>query len=161
MKYRKGFTLIELLVVIAIIGILSSVVLASLNMARKKARDAKRVSGLNQLVTAIEMFYLDNGYYPSCSGKTYCSSTYVPNSGWGDWVTLQIVPDYTGIILDPINIQNQYGYVYARGYKPTSAITWASTGDDKHYVIYTKLENTSNANIAVCWDFCGNLLKGQ
>ena len=55
-KRNKGFTLIELLVVIAIIGILSSVVLASLNSARKKSRDARRISDLKQIQLALEMY---------------------------------------------------------------------------------------------------------
>jgi type II secretion system protein G len=61
---KKGFTLIELLVVIAIIGILSSVVLASLNSARQKARDARRVSDIGQLALALEMYYNDYTAYP-------------------------------------------------------------------------------------------------
>ncbi len=61
---NKGFTLIELLVVIAIIGILSSVVLASLNSARRKARDARRISDMGQLQLALEMYYNDNTAYP-------------------------------------------------------------------------------------------------
>jgi general secretion pathway protein G len=61
----RGFTLIELLVVIAIIGILSSVVLASLNDARQKSRDAKRIADVRQMQLAMELFFDSNGSYPT------------------------------------------------------------------------------------------------
>lgn len=57
---RKGFTLIELLVVIAIIGLLSTLAVVSLNSARGKARDAKRVSDVKQLSMIIEMENIDS-----------------------------------------------------------------------------------------------------
>ena len=52
---KGGFTLIELLVVIAIIGILSSVVLTSLNSSRTKARDTQRVSDMKQIQLAMQL----------------------------------------------------------------------------------------------------------
>jgi prepilin-type N-terminal cleavage/methylation domain-containing protein len=54
---QKGFTLIELLVVIAIIGLLSSVILGSLNSARKKGRDARRLSDVKEIQVALELYY--------------------------------------------------------------------------------------------------------
>ena len=53
----RGFTLIELLVVIAIIGILSAVVLASLNTARNKGTDAAVQSDLTTAQTQAEIYY--------------------------------------------------------------------------------------------------------
>jgi prepilin-type N-terminal cleavage/methylation domain-containing protein len=50
----RGFTLIELLVVIAIIGLLASIILASLNTARQKGRDAARVAALKEMANAME-----------------------------------------------------------------------------------------------------------
>jgi len=61
---KKGFTLIELLVVVAIIGMLSSVVLSSLNSARGNARDARRQQDLRQIQTALELYYNVNNAYP-------------------------------------------------------------------------------------------------
>ncbi len=57
-----GFTLIELLVVIAIIGVLSSVVLASLNSARSKGTDGSIKSNLTNSRSQSELFYDSNGY---------------------------------------------------------------------------------------------------
>ena len=70
MHSKKGFTLIELLVVIAIIGVLASTVLASLNGARAKARDARRKSDIRQLKLALEFYFDANNAYPSigCEG---------------------------------------------------------------------------------------------
>jgi prepilin-type N-terminal cleavage/methylation domain-containing protein len=73
LKVRKAFTLVELLVVIAIIGLLSSVAVVSLNGARDKARDTKRLADIKQITTAMTMYYNDNGTLPNptslgCSG---------------------------------------------------------------------------------------------
>lgn len=71
LKEQKGFTLIELLVVVAIIGVLSSVVLASLSDARAQARDARREADMRQIQTALELYYNDKGHYP-CENASYC-----------------------------------------------------------------------------------------
>jgi len=68
-KNRAGFTLIELLVVIAIIGLLSSIVLASLNSAREKARVAQTQANIHSIGQAIEMYYNDNN---TCPYPTHC-----------------------------------------------------------------------------------------
>jgi prepilin-type N-terminal cleavage/methylation domain-containing protein len=64
-RSSKGFTLIELLVVIAIIGLLASIILASLNTARQKGRDARRVADTKEIQLALELYYDANSQYPT------------------------------------------------------------------------------------------------
>ena len=59
----RGFTLIELLVVIAIIGVLASVIIASLGTARDKARDAAIIENMLSLRTTAALYYSENGSY--------------------------------------------------------------------------------------------------
>ncbi|MBL7057719.1 type II secretion system protein [Patescibacteria group bacterium] len=68
MKRQKGFTLIELLVVIAIIGLLSTLAVIALNNARSKSRDARRVSDIKQIQSALELYYNDANGYPPTTG---------------------------------------------------------------------------------------------
>ena len=77
----NGFTLIELLVVIAIIGVLASVVLASLNTARTKSRDARRIADIKQIQLALELYFDSGSAYPA-NGSLYTDDvlkpTYIP-----------------------------------------------------------------------------------
>lgn len=100
-RSTRGFTLIELLVVIAIIGILSSVVLASLNSARKKGRDARRISDMKQIQLALELYYDNNQSYPEGTGA---ASTTLAGLVAGGFISS--VPQ------DPTNIA-PYTYTYA------------------------------------------------
>lgn len=61
----KGFTLIELLIAIAIIALLSGIVLTNFNPARAKSRDAKRISDLSHIQTALELAFDRCRVYPA------------------------------------------------------------------------------------------------
>lgn len=116
---KKGFTLIELLVVVAIIGILASVVLASLNSARLKARDTKRKSDAHQITLAIELYFNISGAFPASGGAT------APNAGWSNssdnsWATLatSLNPYLSSLSKDPSqnadpNIWGASGFAYS------------------------------------------------
>ncbi|MCK9578930.1 MAG: type II secretion system GspH family protein [Methanoregula sp.] len=91
---EKGFTLIELLVVIAIIGLLSTMAVVSLNSARGKARDAKRVSDVKQLSNVIEMEAANtaSGAYtnilPAACRAVGTLTTACATFGGVDWTTI-------------------------------------------------------------------------
>jgi prepilin-type N-terminal cleavage/methylation domain-containing protein len=115
-KQNVGFTLIELLVVISIIGLLASVVLVSLNTARAKSRDAKRLTDMGQAVKAISIYYDTNQHYPN-SDYQGCGGWDTP--GDGDFIqALNTAGIISTNIKDPTtndNCSNYRYYVYTAG----------------------------------------------
>ena len=73
MKSPRAFTLIELMVVIAIIGLLSSIVLASLSSARSKGNDAKVISEMKSIRNAAELYYSQNSNYGAATSGATCT----------------------------------------------------------------------------------------
>lgn len=121
-KNQKGFTLIELLVVVAIIGLLASIVLVSLNSARKKARDSKAQGDLRQIAIAMEMYYDANSAYYS-TGATTTGTAIGSGKSVGEY--LSPVPYHNG---DATN--GQY-YWYNNG------------GDTEYYCTYVQSDATT------------------
>ena len=135
-RYRstRGFTLIELLVVIAIIGLLSSVVLASLNTARVKGLDAQRRSNLLSVQTALELYATDhNGNYPTSSGwQSTCPA-------WGSFASNNTIPGLVsgGYIPSlPVDSQVDTGNNYC-------CYLYNSNGTDYKYLFHNCLSSVA------------------
>lgn len=91
--------MVELLVVIAIIGVLATLLLLQLGVARQRARDAKRIADINQVRTAVELYFDDNGQYPQVATYAALGALFVPRY-------LTLMP------ADPLATGN-YAYRYA------------------------------------------------
>lgn len=110
MNNKKGFTLIELLVVIAIIGLLSTLAVVALGSARQKSRDAKRLSDLKQIQTALELYYTDSNQYPVSTASTTLGAGNFACLGTGGFGTSGCATPYMALVpVDPTASQN-YSY---------------------------------------------------
>lgn len=131
MKLRAGFTLIEILVVIAIIGILSSVIIASLNTARERARNASYLVQIREYQKALALYYTNQGSYPGtsawgCIGTGFPGGVCWNSSGYNEsnttsvslraalapYIDVTSVPGPTGKTFGPMYRPNSGGYEF-------------------------------------------------
>lgn len=104
-KNHGGFTLIELLVVVAIIGMLVSVIMVSMDTSRRKSRDAKRFTDIDQVKSGLDLFYLHAGGYPD-------PSLWIPNGN--------LTCNGLQIMRIPQDSFAGYSYDYTEGGNPTN-----------------------------------------
>jgi type II secretion system protein G len=106
MALRKegGFTLIELLVVVAIVGLLATVATIAISGASKKARDNKRRADLRTMQKALDMYFQENGAYPTTAGAWWGACSVFGNhdvSGPNGFIP-NLAPTYIGKLpVDP------------------------------------------------------------
>jgi prepilin-type N-terminal cleavage/methylation domain-containing protein len=151
-SHKDGFTLIELLVVISIISLLASVVFASLNTARGKARDARRKEDLHQMQTALELYYDTFGGYPSsaCPAVDYrilYSLGAQPNTA----TFLKPFPHDPGQgAAGGSSYNNEYLYI-SNSYNSCNGSNNTATYATQ-YTLYATLENQSTTNLTPITD---------
>ncbi len=140
-KSEWGFTLIELLVVIAIIGILSSVVLASLNQSRAKAANASIKANLSSIRIQTEIFFDIN-------------SSYIVSGGWSGTACPTTVNTTNALnqakVVDALNVIKQ-----ASGGSTTSFIQCVMSSNGLNWVVSAMLKQVEGVNTAWCVDSTG------
>lgn len=138
-KNDLGFTIIELLVVIAIIGMLASVIAVALGSARAKARDARRREDITQIVTALALYYHENGAYPITGVGIWWGNCSAygghPTSGPTGWIPNLAPTHMTVLPVDPKPIFPNGCYLYR-----------SNDGTDFKVLIYSTVESTVAAS---------------
>lgn len=155
-----GFTLIEILLVITVIGLLTGVVTVSYSSVQASARDSVRVSDLNQIKLAFEMYKQENGSYPSSSGfltswTTLCTDLAICSQQTINRPANQVLIDAGLVLADPLQGMNDddFRYRYRRNGN-------CLAGSYEVTYLLALMETNNHTNFSEIKDRCPELTTG-
>lgn len=162
-KLNKAFTLVELIVVITILAILWTIAFISFQWYSKTSRDSVRISDMNNIEKAMELFYLDVNKYPEPShsnGITYSWSIVL----WYQWLfwdqTKNNLRYLDKLPVDPLS-QKEYTYSVTNN-KQEYELAWIRESEDFAYINLNNLYAWDNlAYTIIKWNYNWFLLKSS
>lgn len=136
-KLVCGFTLIELLVVFMLIGLLSTIIIASLSSARAKGRDGRRIADVKSIQLALSLYYTQNGVYPK---NIYSTSGSPPMDG--------LAPSYLPVVPTDPGDGSNYKYAAYSTVSPACGNSLSSNILPVRYRLGAVLEDANNGELS-------------
>lgn len=144
-RTNRGFTLVEILVAISIMVVLMTIVLASVGEARKKGRDAERISEIAQLEAALRTYAVTYGRYPSTAdGNCAHNNSFATGGCMNVLVTAGLFPSLPA---DPQHSATTYYH-----YDNWCQVYATTTAANQQYRLWADGERNNNGLLKNWWN---------
>ena len=135
------------------------------NGVQQKARDSKRKQDVEVIAKSLELYYIDNGKYPTSSGSTAINVSWstTADASWANLAT-QLKPYANSLPTDPISTPNVSfvtgGYNYSYYSDPNGGGGWCGTTNNQMFILTYKVEGSSQYGYTARGLYCqSNLLR--
>ena len=147
---KSGFTVVELLIVVVVIAILASITIVSFNGITSRANNTKRISDLTGVAKSIELYFVENGEYPTVTSGPGAPTGCLSSPGWNCWGAggaARFLPTaYYGSTMpqDPQFLDSSACNIPNNNL--TRAYWYAVSGDRLGYILGTYIPNLSTSD---------------